>query len=55
MPVTIGETAPVNTDRRLKMTYNLSTMQRTLFSTLAGFTFSALCIAAAIGPAVSLA
>lgn len=37
------------------MTFDLSTMQRTLFSTLAGFTFSALCIAAAIGPAVTIA
>ena len=37
------------------MTFDFSTMQRTLFSTLAGFTFSALCIAAAIGPAVTIA
>ena len=55
MPFEIDETAPVNTDRRLMMMYDLSTMQRTLFSTLAGFTFSALCIAAAIGPAVTIA
>jgi hypothetical protein len=46
---------PVNTNRRQIMTMKLNSLQQTVFSALAAFMLSAMCISAAVGPALNIA